>query len=581
MKKFLPLILFLTAAGLAEAGSVQFSTYYPAPFGMYDRLRLVPRAGLQPGDCDEASEAGTFYYESGVGLRLCDEATLTWGSIGGGVWTQSGDNIYPSDTATNPDLKVGIGTTTPLQKLHVAGGDIMIDNATFLRGKDAFGQGWGLVGIIGNTFYVGSPGGPPISFFAGRVAERMDSDNTAGNVGIGTASPNARLSLGTSSQVAKLLLYDGGLTTQGGNGFFAGLGFVDDGTTYITTASDGDINLGRWTAANMENRETWMFLAQSGNVGIGTTTPNNKLQVAGLVNFDDTRFSTLLGKSAGSVNTGNYNSFFGYQAGFSNTTGYQNTASGAGALSDNTTGYGNTASGFLALFSNTTANDNTANGNGALYFNTGAANTASGAGALYANTVGFSNTASGNGSLRDNTTGYQNTASGAGALSDNTTGYNNTAIGSQAFYSNTTGNNNTTIGYAAGDNITTGSRNIIIGSDIDAPSATADNQLSIGNLIFGTGLDGTGTTISTGNVGIGTASPTSKLHVIGKATFTGGVDPPYISFSNESHESIKEFAKTVEEHEKVMQFWNEQTRRMEVYVIDEDKFYTIAGELIE
>src|SRR3989338_3801988 len=539
MKKFLPLILFLTAAGLAEAGSVQFSTYYPAPFGMYDRLRLVPRAGLQPGDCDEASEAGTFYYESGVGLRLCDEATLTWGSIGGGVWTQSGDNIYPSDTATNPDLKVGIGTTTPLQKLHVAGGDIMIDNATFLRGKDAFGQGWGLVGIIGNTFYVGSPGGPPISFFAG------------------------------------------GLTTQGGNGFFAGLGFVDDGTTYITTASDGDINLGRWTAANMENRETWMFLAQSGNVGIGTTTPNNKLQVAGLVNFDDTRFSTLLGKSAGSVNTGNYNSFFGYRAGFSNTTGYQNTASGAGALRLNTTGYGNTASGFLALFSNTTANDNTANGNGALYFNTGAANTASGAGALYANTVGFSNTASGNGSLRDNTTGYQNTASGAGALSDNTTGYNNTAIGSQAFYSNTTGNNNVTIGYAAGDNITTGSRNIIIGSDIDAPSATADNQLSIGNLIFGTGLDGTGTTISTGNVGIGTASPTSKLHVIGKATFTGGVDPPYISFSNESHESIKEFAKTVEEHEKVMQFWNEQTRRMEVYVIDEDKFYTIAGELIE
>ena len=497
MKKFLPLILFLTAAGLAEAGSVQFSTYYPAPFGMYDRLRLVPRAGLQPGDCDEASEAGTFYYESGVGLRLCDEATLTWGSIGGGVWTQSGDNIYPSDTATNPDLKVGIGTTTPLQKLHVAGGDIMIDNATFLRGKDAFGQGWGLVGIIGNTFYVGSPGGPPISFFAGPGAERMYIDNTTGNVGIGTASPNARLSLGTSSQVAKLLLYDGGLTTQGGNGFFAGLGFVDDGTTYITTASDGDINLGRWTAANMENRETWMFLAQSGNVGIGTTTPNNKLQVVGLVNFDATRFSTLLGKSAGSVNTGNYNSFFGYQAGFSNTTGYQNTASGAGALSDNTTGY------------------------------------------------------------------------------------NNTAIGSQAFYSNTTGNNNTTIGYAAGDNITTGSRNIIIGSDIDAPSATADNQLSIGNLIFGTGLDGTGTTISTGNVGIGTASPTSKLHVIGKATFTGGVDPPYISFSNESHESIKEFAKTVEEHEKVMQFWNEQTRRMEVYVIDEDKFYTIAGELIE
>jgi len=84
-----------------------------------------------------------------------------------------------------------------------------------------------------------------------------------------------------------------------------------------------------------------------------------------------------------------------------------------------------------------------------------------------------------------------------------------------------------------------------------------------------------------GNVGIGTTSPTSKLHVIGKATFTGGVDPPYISFSDESHESIQQYAKEVEEHEKVMQFWNGEEHRIEVYVISEDRFYTITGELIE
>ncbi|KAA0003868.1 MAG: hypothetical protein FE048_00680 [Thermoplasmata archaeon] len=83
------------------------------------------------------------------------------------------------------------------------------------------------------------------------------------------------------------------------------------------------------------------------------------------------------------------------------------------------------------------------------------------------------------------------------------------------------------------------------------------------------------------NVGIGTQNPTSKLHVVGKGTFTGGVDPPYISFSEESHESIREYAKEVEEHEKVMQFWNGEAHRMEVYVISEDTFYTITGELIE
>ena len=84
-----------------------------------------------------------------------------------------------------------------------------------------------------------------------------------------------------------------------------------------------------------------------------------------------------------------------------------------------------------------------------------------------------------------------------------------------------------------------------------------------------------------GNVGIGTTSPTSELHVVGKGTFTGGVDPPYISFSEETHESIRQYAQEVEDHEKVMQFWNGEAHRMEMYVISEDTFYTITGELIE
>lgn len=110
--------------------------------------------------------------------------------------------------------------------------------------------------------------------------------------------------------------------------------------------------------------------------------------------------------------------------------------------------------------------------------------------------------------------------------------------------------------------------------------------------------------IGPGFVGIGTTAPTDKLHVngdarvqgnlqvqgstvitgsldvLGKATFTGGVDPPYVSFSDESHESIREYANDVVEHEKVMLFWNEEAFRIEVYVIAEDNFYTITGELI-
>jgi len=101
-----------------------------------------------------------------------------------------------------------------------------------------------------------------------------------------------------------------------------------------------------------------------------------------------------------------------------------------------------------------------------------------------------------------------------------------------------------------------------------------------------------------GNVGIGTTGPTDKLHVVGnarvqgnmfvqgnmqingKATVMGGVDPPYVSFSNETHDSIRLFAGEVHEHEKVMIFWNGETERMELYVIGEDNFYTFTGDLI-
>ncbi len=94
-------------------------------------------------------------------------------------------------------------------------------------------------------------------------------------------------------------------------------------------------------------------------------------------------------------------------------------------------------------------------------------------------------------------------------------------------------------------------------------------------------VTGRGGGTSPDRVGIGTSDPKSKLHVVGKATITGGVDPPYISFSAESHESIREYARSVDEHEKVMQFWNSDAHRLEVYVIAEDRFYTITGEPID
>ena len=195
-------------------------------------------------------------------------------------------------------------------------------------------------------------------------------------------------------------------------------------------------------------------LTVTGNVGIGTMAPTQKLHVVGgNLNLDAssaTAGNVLKGGVPFIHNFGFDNTFIGRNAGNLTMTGSNNTASGFSALTSNTTGFSNTASGSNALRSNTTSSFNTASGAFALFGNTtGGGNTASGVSALFDNTTGAGNTASGASALRSNTTGNSNTASGVDALRSNTTGNNNTASGRDALTSNTTGSNNTAIGSGA------------------------------------------------------------------------------------------------------------------------------------
>ena len=130
-------------------------------------------------------------------------------------------------------------------------------------------------------------------------------------------------------------------------------------------------------------------------------------------------------------------------------------------------------------------------------------------------TTGYSNVALGTYSLHNTTTGYTNVAIGSSALSSSTTGYGNTGIGYQTLNSVTSGNNNIGYGYGAGSNITTGSNNTVLGYMSFVPNATANNQLTISNIIYGTGLGAIYGTVSTGNIGIGVQAPLSRLDVNG------------------------------------------------------------------
>jgi hypothetical protein len=215
------------------------------------------------------------------------------------------------------------------------------------------------------------------------------------------------------------------------------------------------------------------FATSAGNVGIGTTTPNQQLEITQNFRMPNTTYAAkygiiykgadtfihdfnygnngtvttlggniFVGVGAGNLTMGStattiwdasYNIGVGYQALSSNTIGYQNSALGLYALQSNTTGHTNSALGAYALYSNTTGNTNSALG----------------AHALFSNTTGHENSALGKQALFYNTTGYWNSALGVQALNFNTTGYYNSAVGAYALYRNTTGYNNSALGYYA------------------------------------------------------------------------------------------------------------------------------------
>ncbi len=334
-------------------------------------------------------------------------------------------------------------------------------------------------------------------------------------------------------------------------------------------------------------------IQNSGNVGIGTTSPSQELDVAGNINISAGSAYMYNGVQISQAQTSLNNYYFGNSGNLTGTGNY-NTANGAFALSLITSGYQNTAVGVFALQSNTSGAWNTANGMQALQFNTsGAQNTAIGVAALQNNSTGYHNTANGYLALLSNTTGYNNTANGFNALLSNTTGtyniadgmqtlfsnstgYNNTAIGAFALWSSTTGSNNTSLGYQAGFSNIIGSGNIFLGykagyyetgsnklyisnsntttpliygafdasalginTNLGGNAALTVNQLNLSGDIFSASSSGTTRFVisNNGNVGIGTASAIAPFELV-KAN--AGSSPSPIGLPNANFAAIIE-----------------------------------------
>jgi len=197
---------------------------------------------------------------------------LTFGIKKGEVET----NVMTIDGATG---NVGIGTTSPANLLHVNGSGRFETDALVGRsggGSVKFGAG-SLSYIYGQdtTLQLKSNGNLGIG---------IDSD---GNVGIGTTSPGAKLdvagailSTGTtapSSGVGLATYYDGaGCIIRGYNYDTPAWKniYIDSLETFINGYSGGAVGIGYNTLIGTTGK-----LLVNGNVGIGTTSPEEVLHV--------------------------------------------------------------------------------------------------------------------------------------------------------------------------------------------------------------------------------------------------------------------------------------------------------------
>ena len=154
---------------------------------------------------------------------------------------------------TSGNGNVGIGTTSPSQKLDVAG-KIRLTDDLFLDSTNPT-----------ITWGVGT-----LRFYSNAAAEVRAIIDASGNVGIGNTSPNGALSFADDVRTRKIVLWDGAA-----NDDFQFYGFGVESSTMIQSVySNNDRFL--WVAGTgTTTRNELMVVTGNGNVGIGTTSPGS------------------------------------------------------------------------------------------------------------------------------------------------------------------------------------------------------------------------------------------------------------------------------------------------------------------
>jgi hypothetical protein len=163
---------------------------------------------------------------------------------------------------------VGIGTTSPSQKLHVVGKALITDDVQ-LTGSNP-------------RIDFNSNGASSLRFYDTTNASERVRIDTSGNVGIGTTSPTVQGKSTDTTTFGAITVEQSTLFRPSNDLGGTRFGFDSSSNSYIWSAQSGaSLNLGTRLAPN---NNVNMTLTSSGNVGIGTTSPDALLDIEAAAN---------------------------------------------------------------------------------------------------------------------------------------------------------------------------------------------------------------------------------------------------------------------------------------------------------
>jgi hypothetical protein len=405
-------------------------------------------------------------------------------------WTVSGNDMYSSPTGN-----VGVGTSSPAEKLDIEGNIALFGQQTIYNADAESGFPGTLVIGNGGTF--------------------LDDDNSTGGyyntfVGISAGNDNS-----TGKQNVFMGYYAGADNISGENNAFIGRyagkknqsgssnTFIGNSSGHQNTSGSGNVFIGEGSGYNemgsnklyIDNTGTTTPLiygdfasdsiAINGNLNIKEKIAINGKQAIYYAGAENNDFKgTLIIGNGGSFLThssgseGRHNTFVGNDAGIDNNTGNQNTFVGDSTGNHNTFGWNNCFIGSKAGKNNEGGNSNTFMGKSSGEYNKGSSNSFYGYnsglgdggyqnscfGVYTSSPSGQNNSFFGaraggsSGEMMDN-----NSFFGASSGNNHNRGDRNTFIGMSSGYADTSGYNNTYLGYNTGRNNINGHGNVFIG----------------------------------------------------------------------------------------------------------------------